>query len=113
MNQKMKQKWLTALRSGDYPQGKGMLRQRIEDTDHYCCLGVLCTLCPDVVWTPDEDHLPGAQRAQYKGEIGISYLPRVMMKELGLIRIDMVDLAQMNDTGKSFVEIAKVIDEKL
>lgn len=33
-----KQLWTDALRSGDYEQGKGTLREN----DKYCCLGVLC-----------------------------------------------------------------------
>lgn len=32
------QKWLDALRSGDYEQGKSALRSG----DQYCCLGVAC-----------------------------------------------------------------------
>lgn len=41
MNQDIKQQWLAALRSGEYTQGRGLLRPT-EDT--YCCLGVLCDL---------------------------------------------------------------------
>ena len=40
MDKEIKAKWLTALRSGDYAQGKGALRRAQDDT--YCCLGVLC-----------------------------------------------------------------------
>lgn len=38
MNQKQKDLWVAALRSGDYKQGKGALRCKQDDT--YCCLGV-------------------------------------------------------------------------
>lgn len=37
LSQEMKKKWVTALRSGDYPQGRLMLRP----TNGYCCLAVL------------------------------------------------------------------------
>ena len=41
MNQEIKTKWINALRSGDYEQGQGALK----NTDgQYCCLGVLCDL---------------------------------------------------------------------
>ena len=40
MHQEIKAKWITALRSGDYKQGTGQLK----DGDKYCCLGVLCDL---------------------------------------------------------------------
>lgn len=38
MNQEVKAKWLTALRSGDYKQAQGALK----DNTGFCCLGVLC-----------------------------------------------------------------------
>lgn len=37
MNKEIKQKWLNALRSGEYKQGTGCLRSGNE----FCCLGVL------------------------------------------------------------------------
>lgn len=35
---KNRQKWIDALRSGKYKQGRGTLK----DGDSFCCLGVLC-----------------------------------------------------------------------
>lgn len=40
MNQEIKQLWVAALRSGEYEQARGRLR----DGDTFCCLGVLCDL---------------------------------------------------------------------
>ena len=40
MNKEVKKKWVDALRSGEYAQGRSSLR----DHDEYCCLGVLCEL---------------------------------------------------------------------
>ena len=37
----IKQLWLAALRSGDYKQGRGALRNT---SNEMCCLGVLCNL---------------------------------------------------------------------
>lgn len=37
--EKFKQEWLKALRSGDYKQG-GMLYEKLDGKDTYCCLGV-------------------------------------------------------------------------
>lgn len=55
-------KWVAALRSGEYKQGKGKLRTR---GNTYCCLGVACAI--GVVgagkWVktaPIEDHSPPA-----------------------------------------------------
>lgn len=41
MNPEIKAKWLTALRSGEYKQGVGYLRQA---DNTYCCLGVLADI---------------------------------------------------------------------
>ena len=41
MNKEIKTKWLKALRSGDYEQG----RYRLKSKDNkFCCLGVLCDI---------------------------------------------------------------------
>jgi hypothetical protein len=40
MNPEIKAKWVAALRSGEYKQGRGQLRSE----DRFCCLGVLCDL---------------------------------------------------------------------
>ena len=39
MNARIKRKWVTALRSGKYMQGRGFLK---DEDGGYCCLGVLC-----------------------------------------------------------------------
>lgn len=46
MDPEIKAKWLDALRSGDYTQGRSFLAVKNEDTDQFdfCCLGVLCDL---------------------------------------------------------------------
>ena len=41
MDKKIKTRWLKALRSGKYKQGKQTLRTK---DGEYCCLGVLCDL---------------------------------------------------------------------
>lgn len=41
MRKKIAKKWVKALRSGDYDQGDGMLRDK---QGNFCCLGVLCNL---------------------------------------------------------------------
>jgi hypothetical protein len=40
MKPEIKAKWVKALRSGEYKQG----RNRLRDGDSFCCLGVLCNL---------------------------------------------------------------------
>lgn len=40
MNPAIKRKWLAALRSGEYMQG----RRKLRHAGRFCCLGVLCNL---------------------------------------------------------------------
>lgn len=47
MNPEIKQKWLTALRSGDYHQGTGALKKEVGPETQYCCLGVLCDIAAE------------------------------------------------------------------
>jgi hypothetical protein len=42
MNEQIKQRWIEALRSGEYEQTQGRLR----DETGYCCLGVLLKSIP-------------------------------------------------------------------
>ena len=49
MNQEIKERWVADLRSGQYKQGKGVLRtpdialgERKDGKPRFCCLGVLC-----------------------------------------------------------------------
>lgn len=41
MKKKIKDKWVAALRSGEYVQGRGQLR---DSENKFCCLGVLCNI---------------------------------------------------------------------
>lgn len=44
--EKIRENWIPALRSGKYPQGQLTLKHN----DHYCCLGVLCEISPNVTF---------------------------------------------------------------
>jgi hypothetical protein len=45
MKPEIKEKWLAALRSGEYEQVKGYLAVEVGDNKkNFCCLGVLCDL---------------------------------------------------------------------
>ena len=43
MNKDLKKRWIAALKSGDYKQG----RSRLNQNNQFCCLGVLCDLLAD------------------------------------------------------------------
>lgn len=106
-------KWVEALRSGRYEQGKAMLKTK---EGKYCCLGVACDLFmkdKGGEWGVDKYDLPHFQK-QY-GD-----LPTSVMEWLGLSDIegcyrddigDRRDLTSDNDGGDyDFEDIASTIE---
>lgn len=92
MDQKIKRRWVKALRSGKYQQGRNQLMR----STRMCCMGVLC------------DIQPGAQ-ARWSG----SFLPPENLLA-GLDSEDCDILATANDRYKwSFDDIATYIEVML
>lgn len=134
------QEWVDALRSGEYKQGKHVLRST---RDEFCCLGVACDLL-DIGWLDDPITVtvhPSVENEE--GEIETydqsinCYLP-IDSRTIGASsrrgsmvaqmpseeiefplayregpwegdRVDIVLIAEMNDSGSSFEEIADTI----
>lgn len=103
MNAELKTKWLEALRSGKYKQGRGRLRQG----DEFCCLGVLCDISGLGEWIGEVE----TKGYSFKEDIRYGTLPRHMVPELSCKTSN--SLTGMNDSGKSFAEIADYIEENL
>lgn len=127
MNPIVKAEWLTALRSGDYKQTSGCLR----DSVGYCCLGVLTNIWASensVEWREGESaytiSLPGTHSEA-------SVMPDFVMrwshlmhstgstllgtrKETGVSQEEFyVNLGNLNDNGFTFEQIADVIEYAL
>jgi hypothetical protein len=106
----VKEKWVAALRSGDYAQTQNHLR----DSKGFCCLGVLCELHrqekPDNKnrWNEDKANIAGVQT--YHGSVAL--LPCTVKKWADNVDDNLETLAWMNDQGKSFAEIADYIEGK-
>jgi len=97
-----KRKWLKALRSGEYEQGKSVLRN---SKNEYCCLGVAAHICGVISIT-------GKQFIELEsGIIGISKIPELLIGDLdnAIVR----KLSIMNDCGESFNKIADYIEKYL
>lgn len=96
-------KWVKALRSGKYQQ----IRGRLYDGTGYCCLGVAC----DVLGLKPK---MGTCGYEFAGRSGI--LEDGPRRALGLRdtmgEFDESALTEMNDDGKDFREIAKVINKE-
>jgi hypothetical protein len=108
MDAEWKEKWVEALRSGNYEQGEGTLKNISDDGYEYCCLGVLCEIHPDVEFrgTVAAIHKPT------KDEYDI-FLPSMFRNALNISCDDEKELANLNDGGYSFDTIAGWIEEYL
>lgn len=135
LDPEVKKRWLEALRSGKYSQGKGALRS----PEGFCCLGVLCDALDPSQWDGcDYDSemlvLPAAVVEEVFGsfddrmvdpyvKLGDEQKTRLLAMftsksaqsgdsyrdiELGYAR-----LATLNDHGFTFAEIADIIEEQL
>ena len=113
-------KWLAALRSGEYQQGVEELESQNEDgSSSYCCLGVLQVVADGKVQpydersadTGDDDELPTSKWLKARGIVFLDsnrkdccnpHLPTLNKAA-----------AEANDTGVSFVRIADAIEDTL
>ena len=120
-------KWLRALRSGSYKQGVGGLHSiDQEGNSTFCCLGVACNLYLNEVGDLTTRNARGndIETSVAYGE-EYSYLPRQDAEWLGLWSYDGTfldpenillpeerSLADLNDNGTSFTDIAAVIEHR-
>jgi hypothetical protein len=108
MPKDLKDKWVKALRSGEYKQGRGTLYT--PSTKSFCCLGVLEHICLN---GEVETYEYGNGLKQFKG------MPSVQFYDAhGISGRDATEarLTQMNDgtedkKPKSFKAIARFIDK--
>jgi len=109
VNPQWKQKWIEALRSGKYKQTRAKLRRQTG----YCCLGVLCDLVDSKRWVE-----PPALCCNYfeyrdptmEGVQPTSMPPDDILITTGLLAPLAQQLANLNDGGASFSEIAHWIE---
>jgi hypothetical protein len=104
VNQELKEKWLEALRSGQYEQGFGRLKLQ----DRYCCLGVLCDVSDTGRFSIAGDFI----RHDYS--VMRTTLDSNMSSDLGVDYDTRDRLIRMNDSlGYTFPEIANWIEVNL
>lgn len=112
------QKWVQALESGQFHQGRGSLRIG----GSYCCLGVACELYRRETGQGEWRVIPGDGTYDFHVN-GISehaILPPIVKNWLGLLESSggyekdsdgmlTQQLTADNDGGKSFIDIAEII----
>lgn len=130
MKKEIKERWVAALRSGDYPQGTGFLQAIDKYGSRFCCLGVLCDLAeqdgvikqaePLANVNGNEVHVTynDSSPTAINGKTA-SLLPRPVQEWSGLDSTypllsgggRFYALIDLNDEGTPFEEIADIIEE--
>jgi len=130
MNKRIKELWIAALRSGSYKQGQKRLRWDEEDGPTFCCLGVLCEIAVDesICYRFEDGYKVDAGEPGEHYTLSTSYLPEAVQEWAGLDNSDpdlaldekysdgssrLTTLASLNDGGRTFDEIADLIEENL
>lgn len=121
---KFKPAWLKALRSGQYKRTAGTLCREGEPHDSFCCLGVaadLLVLAGQGEWQDNGELVyKGVNGSRCDATLSPS-APKWLSKVLdadymgaGHLEESMEDrLVKMNDTGRSFNQIANFIEERM
>lgn len=114
MNAEWKAKWIAALRSGKYPRTQGKLRR----PTGFCCLGVLCDLVDPLHWSPTATVVTYDHKNDYfiygtDETPAYNMPPRQVYDITGLTQAQANELANRNDHGASFEEIAEIIEGHL
>ena len=130
MNPQVKEKWIDALRSGKYEQGSEKLR----GVNGYCCLGVLCDLYSQEQNTEWQfrgyDENTNQTTDYWYFEEQSEFLPESVKEWAGLpacnpnVKVDVTgdddeedwfyfdEIASLNDSGYSFIQLSEIIQEQ-
>ena len=103
MRPEIKERWVAALRSGDYVQGKDYLQR----DGKYCCLGVLCDLHAQATGNQWKV-MPGHKMAYNDNEL---YAAQEALEWAGLTDEQGRVLATLNDGNAHFHAIAYAIEK--
>lgn len=117
MDVELKTKWVAALRSGEYEQGRNYLCNDHSGDYTFCCLGVLCDLINPNGWRSpttdaDEDGNYETENVRYFDHMA-DFPAAELLIDAGLTIPIATNLASKNDNGTPFAEIADYIEENL
>jgi hypothetical protein len=97
MRSKLMAQWISELESGKHEQGRG----KLEKHGSYCCLGIAARF----VLNLERDSGTGCGAVRYDGNMSTLTTRAAHRLGLDVKQIDM--LIDMNDSGKSFDDIAE------
>lgn len=107
MQKAMKKKWIKALRSDEYEQGRGSL---VSYNNEFCCLGVLCNISDLGEWK----RTAFGWRYEYNGSCSKYRLPSEVIAHFEILIHEEKALMNMNDGDRaSFNQIADWIEENM
>lgn len=122
----VKEQWVAALRSGAYIQGTQVLHRITGGKATYCCLGVLCDLALKAGISLGVQHAKTCECRKCTSDRVVYYagrddfLPDEVKDWAGLPSVNPVTdvrvrglpatLSYWNDNGKTFLEIADIIE---
>jgi len=106
MKKNIMKKWVKALKSGKYKQSQNIL----ENYYGYCCLGVLCKVAEKNKIRVNKHKLGDLKGSSLTSQKNVLKWSG-MRTGLGDIEIVGTTLSSLNDRGKSFKQIANVIEK--
>ena len=126
MNKEIKERWITALESGEYIHGVNALKKSSEGEIAYCCLGVLCDMYIKETGTASW-HEPNSSgiceflnSGQEQGIGNSAFLPDIVigwsgMKDSRGVFTDDTDkrvsLVGVNDSSEDFGRVIECIEK--
>jgi hypothetical protein len=109
VNKELKAKWVAALRSDKYKQGRRSLHNT---SGEFCCLGVLCEVSKLGKWVPNISKSSLNYWFVTETETHQATLPTVLITNVGRAYVAL--LMKMNDINEdSFTKIADWIEKRL
>lgn len=108
MNPEIKAKWVAALRSGEYKQGTGKLKN---EKNEFCCLGVLC----DTRFKEFKDSFNSNTDNSFPSDVVINWAgleksdPNIFTKSIGWTTVSILN----DQYFYSFDQIADLIEAQL
>ncbi len=116
MDKELRERWIAALRSGQYHQGRGGLRFSAENgACKWCSLGVLLDVSGYGQWETDNTMVEGEWcYVTQEGQKNFIVLADKTLQQMGILVQAMDRLTGMNDREHaSFADIATWIEEHL
>jgi len=123
MKRSFRDEWVQRLRSGEYEQARCVLKNK---DGAYCCLGVAGDVIDSDNWSkvthpvwvitpphPDRDYVQAFAFLSDNNEEALELLPYDVASKYGLPRYLQEELSELNDSGKTFSEIADWIEANI